>query len=99
MNLYYIIRFNVTIPYFTGIILVHDLTNRKSQENLQKWLTEVLSKESYSKVKKNEEYDVEQFVGYSQVTNLKDRRKFVAKFPSRSTRLSLHLLLFRFRYS
>lgn len=53
--------------YFVGIILVHDLTNRKSQENLYKWLGEVFSRESGSKLKKNEEFDVEQFVGYSQV--------------------------------
>lgn len=53
-----------------GIILVHDLTNRKSQENLHKWLTEVSNRENNSKAKKNEEYDVEQFVGTSQV-NLK----------------------------
>ncbi|XP_065214281.1 rab-like protein 3 [Planococcus citri] len=50
-----------------GVILVHDLTNRKSQENLQKWLGEVLNRDNNSKQKKNEEYDVEQFVGSSQI--------------------------------
>lgn len=29
----------------SGVILVHDLTNRKSKQNLRKWLAEVLSKE------------------------------------------------------
>ena len=28
-----------------GVILVHDLTNRKSQSNLRNWLTEVLNKD------------------------------------------------------
>ncbi|KAK7601153.1 hypothetical protein V9T40_008594 [Parthenolecanium corni] len=50
-----------------GIILVHDLTNRKSQENLQKWLAEVYNRDNYAKVKKNEEYDAEQFVGHFQI--------------------------------
>jgi Rab-like protein 3 len=29
---------------FHGIILVHDLSNRKSQQNLEKWLAEVLQR-------------------------------------------------------
>ena len=33
----------ISIP---GIILVHDLTNRKSQQNLRKWLAEVLNKDA-----------------------------------------------------
>ena len=32
--------------FFSGIILVHDLTNRKSQLNLKKWLAEVMNKDS-----------------------------------------------------
>ena len=28
-----------------GVILVHDLTNRKSEVNLRKWAAEILSKE------------------------------------------------------
>ncbi|WAR09245.1 RABL3-like protein [Mya arenaria] len=31
-----------------GIILVHDLTNRKSQQNLRSWLAEVLKKDNKS---------------------------------------------------
>jgi Rab-like protein 3 len=50
-----------------GIILVHDLTNRKSQENLYKWLAEAFNRDNASKPKKNDEFDAEQFVGYSQV--------------------------------
>ena len=34
---------------FHGIILVHDLTNRKSHENLRKWLSEVFSPRDVSK--------------------------------------------------
>lgn len=52
-----------------GIILVHDLTNRKSQQNLQKWLEEVLSKDgTFSKSKSFEDFDPEKFVGSTQVT-------------------------------
>lgn len=52
-----------------GIILVHDLTNRKSQQNLQKWLEEVLSKEGTSSRSKSfEDFDPEKFVGSTQVT-------------------------------
>lgn len=59
--------FVIIISVILGIILVHDLTNRKSQENLQKWLAEVYNRDNYGKVKKNEEYDAEQFVGHFQV--------------------------------
>ncbi|KAH6927260.1 hypothetical protein HPB50_001221 [Hyalomma asiaticum] len=34
---------------FHGLILVHDLTNKKSHENLRKWLSEVLCKDCPSK--------------------------------------------------
>lgn len=50
-----------------GIILVHDLTNRKSQQNLQKWLEEVLSKDGTSLKSKFEDFDPEKFVGSTQV--------------------------------
>lgn len=54
---------------FSGIILVHDLTNRKSQQNLQKWLAEVLNRESGGKTKQTsfDDFDPEQFVGSTQV--------------------------------
>jgi len=54
-----------------GIILVHDLTNRKSQQNLQKWLEEVLSKDgTSSRAKSFEDFDPEKFVGSTQVTQV-----------------------------
>ena len=33
------------VLFLTGIILVYDLTNRKSQQNLRKWLAEILNKD------------------------------------------------------
>ncbi|XP_058803098.1 rab-like protein 3 isoform X2 [Phymastichus coffea] len=46
-----------------GIILVHDLTNRKSQQNLQKWLEEVLNRDSSQfKVKSFDDFDPEKFI-------------------------------------
>jgi len=55
--------------YFVGIILVHDLTNRKSQQNLQKWLAEVISKDTSSQLRNSgfDDFDPEQFVGSTQV--------------------------------
>lgn len=50
-----------------GIVLVHDLTNRKSHQNLQKWLAEVLNREGGSK---KDEFDPEHFVGSTQVSNM-----------------------------
>jgi len=45
-----------------GIILVHDLTNRKSHQNLQKWLAETLNKDEV-RPKTGYSYDPEQFAG------------------------------------
>ncbi|KAK6187809.1 hypothetical protein SNE40_005750 [Patella caerulea] len=45
-----------------GIILVHDLSNRKSHQNLRKWLAEVLDKGN-DKVNNGYDYDPEQFAG------------------------------------
>jgi len=54
-----------------GIILVHDLTNRKSQQNLQKWLEEVLSRDgTSSKSKTFDDFDPEKFVGSTQVIKI-----------------------------
>ena len=36
----------IIIFVIEGIILVHDLTNRKSQQNLTKWLTEILNRDA-----------------------------------------------------
>ncbi|XP_033211953.1 rab-like protein 3 [Belonocnema kinseyi] len=51
-----------------GIILVHDMSNRKSQQNLRKWLQEVLSKDgTLPKSKSFDDFDPEQFVGSTQI--------------------------------
>lgn len=53
-----------------GIILVHDLTNRKSHDNLQRWLYEIINKDgkdiNRSKGCDNE-FDPEFFLGSTQV--------------------------------
>ena len=57
-----------------GIILVHDLTNRKSQLNLRQWLSEVLIREGggpRSRLPLVEGFDAEQFGGFSQVYGMK----------------------------
>ncbi|XP_059470235.1 rab-like protein 3 [Neocloeon triangulifer] len=52
-----------------GIILVHDLSNRKSHENLRKWLAEVLNRDSASSSRSvaTDQFDPEQFVGSTQI--------------------------------
>lgn len=50
-----------------GIILVHDLTNRKSQVNLQKWLTEILNQDSTNSNYQHIDVDPEQFLGSTQI--------------------------------
>ncbi|XP_004518802.1 rab-like protein 3 [Ceratitis capitata] len=51
-----------------GIILVHDLTNRKSQENLREWLYEILNKDGKeSKMFSSDMFDPEQFLGSTQL--------------------------------
>ncbi|GLV48586.1 uncharacterized protein CBL_06018 [Carabus blaptoides fortunei] len=59
-----------------GIILIHDLTNRKSQENLQKWLSEILNREEKPTLSTStgkyysitvDDFDTENFVGSTQI--------------------------------
>jgi Rab-like protein 3 len=51
-----------------GIILVHDLTNKKSHDNLQKWLMEIINKEGKDSYKGCDlDIDPEQFLGSTQV--------------------------------
>ncbi|CAH2992138.1 unnamed protein product [Chilo suppressalis] len=50
-----------------GIILVHDLTNRKSQINLQKWLSEIINQDSLGPALQHVEVDPEQFLGSTQI--------------------------------
>ncbi|CAD5118571.1 DgyrCDS7259 [Dimorphilus gyrociliatus] len=45
-----------------GVILVHDLTNRKTEQNLRKWLGEVLNKEQKERIE-GHDYDPEIFAG------------------------------------
>lgn len=60
----------VYIVLFSGIILVHDLTNRKSQINLQKWLSEILDQDGSGPSLQHVEVDPEQFLGTTQVKKL-----------------------------
>ncbi|XP_063621732.1 rab-like protein 3 [Cydia splendana] len=57
-----------------GIILVHDLTNRKSQVNLQKWLSEILN--SDNPTLQHIDIDPEQFLGSTQIPILVIGTKF-----------------------
>lgn len=52
-----------------GIILVHDLTNRKSQENLRDWLFEILNKDGkdIKNFSCDNTFDPEQFLGSTQL--------------------------------
>jgi Rab-like protein 3 len=61
---------NVFYNQLNGIILVHDLTNRKSQDNLKNWLIEILNKDSKDTTKGAsliDDFDPEQFLGVCQV--------------------------------
>jgi Rab-like protein 3 len=68
----YLRVFLICCSYSIGIILVHDLTNRKSEQNLQKWLAEVLSKDGTSQSRSSgfDDFDPEQFVGSTQVIRM-----------------------------
>ncbi|CAG9127015.1 unnamed protein product [Plutella xylostella] len=60
-----------------GIILVHDLTNRKSQINLQKWLSEILNQDNSNPNQLSSvEVDSEQFLGSTQIPILVIGTKF-----------------------
>ncbi|CAH1364884.1 rab-like protein 3 [Tenebrio molitor] len=54
-----------------GVILVHDLTNRKSEVNLHKWLQELINRDASSStlnsVTSMDEYDPENFFGATQM--------------------------------
>lgn len=61
---------NVFYQQVNGIILVHDLTNRKSQENLKSWLVEILNKDGKGGGSSSllDDFDPEQFQGACQVS-------------------------------
>lgn len=53
-----------------GIMLVHDLTNRKSHDNLQRWLYELINKDGKDIHRSNScdnDFDPEFFLGSTQV--------------------------------
>lgn len=58
---------NVFYNSLNGIILVYDLTNRKSHENLQQWICEILNKDGKDIGKYDSDFDPEQFLGSTQV--------------------------------
>ena len=72
--------------YIAGIILVHDLTNRKSQQNLKQWLLEVLLMEKSNLVSKDtlvDNFDAEQFGAFAKVYESKQvSRTFLLKYNS-----------------
>ena len=60
---------------------MHDLTNRKSQQNLNRWLAEVLIREGNSSRARTplvEDFDAEQFGGFSQVYSGKKVGQFIS---------------------
>ncbi|CAG7659298.1 unnamed protein product [Allacma fusca] len=51
-----------------GIILVHDLNNRKSEVNLHRWIMEILNRDSgKGNQSSDEDFDPEQFAGSSHI--------------------------------
>ncbi|XP_050542689.1 rab-like protein 3 [Daktulosphaira vitifoliae] len=50
-----------------GIILVYDLTNLKSSENLHKWMKDILNKDNNCKYKFTDSFDMEQMIGSNRV--------------------------------
>ncbi|XP_055702098.1 rab-like protein 3 [Phlebotomus papatasi] len=52
-----------------GVILVHDLTNRKSHENLKQWLMEIINKDGkdIGKGGNDTDFDPEQFLGATHI--------------------------------
>lgn len=79
-----------------GVILVHDLTNRKSEENLHKWLQELLNRDNVnatlnSVCSMDAELDSESFLGSTQMPilvigtkfdQIDDRKSSLSQFAS-----------------
>lgn len=66
-----------------GIILVHDLTNSKSHENLQRWLYEILNKDGKDVGRSNgcdNDFDPEIFLGSTQVSEALTRSPLISSF-------------------
>lgn len=66
----------IFVFFLTGIILVYDLTNLKSSENLHKWLAEILNNDNNSKYKCTDGFDMEQLVGSNRVKNTFNKIKY-----------------------
>ncbi|KAG5682673.1 hypothetical protein PVAND_012010 [Polypedilum vanderplanki] len=62
---------NIFYQQINGIVLVHDLTNRKSQDNLKNWLFEIINKDGKDVLKGTnasaDDMDTEQFLGICQI--------------------------------
>ncbi|KOB73373.1 Small GTPase [Operophtera brumata] len=73
-----------------GIILVHDLTNRKSQVNLQKWLTEILNQDNptLQHVDVKNYFQVIERRYYSRVSPFSDKRRIPPYITATTTPLS-----------
>lgn len=76
---------------------VHDLTNRKSQQNLKNWLIEIINKDGKDVLKGNnaslEDLDTEQFLGICQVHDSLPVIYFLL-FVFRSSSMSLKFIIF-----
>jgi Rab-like protein 3 len=64
---------NIFYQQANGVVLVHDLTNRKSQANLKNWLMEIINKDGKDVLKGTsasvDDLDPEQFLGICQVNS------------------------------
>lgn len=80
-----------------GVILVHDLTNRKSEDHLRNWLEELINRDTNTDTSLNsvDEWDAENFLGATQMPILLIGTKLDLvedkKFHSRTSKLAEHL--------
>lgn len=65
--------------------MVHDLTNRKSHENLQRWLYEIINKDAKdtNRTSCDSDFDPEFFLGSTQVSSSNDKAKCDSRSGSR----------------
>lgn len=77
-----------------GVILVHDLTNRKSEDNLRKWLHELVNRDSQISWTSSDNIDAENFLGVTKMPMLVIGTKLDQvedkKYTSRSDQFSSH---------
>lgn len=77
-----------------GVILVHDLTNRKSEDNLRKWLHELTNRDSSLTWTSSDNLDAESFLGCTKIPMLVIGTKMDLiedkKYTSRSDQFSSH---------